>query len=133
MRPRNRTLHSQLTNEFTALVVRGIYKLEWGLSTTSVQCNQYWDCHERDLMANPRQYSPHPATGGFVPKRDVYLCLGHDEEIGGSAGALEIARALASQGVSFEFMLDEGLMIVDGTRRDPNRRVLMVVVPNIPC
>jgi len=66
--------------------------------------------------------------GGFVPKRDVYLCLGHDEEIGGSAGALEIARALASQGVSFEFMLDEGLMIVDGVVPAHPRPVAMVCV-----
>jgi carboxypeptidase PM20D1 len=48
-----------------------------------------------------------------VLERDVYLCFGHDEEVGGREGAARVAAELAAWGVKFEFMLDEGLMIVD--------------------
>ncbi|MEX2322672.1 MAG: M20/M25/M40 family metallo-hydrolase [Acidimicrobiia bacterium] len=47
-------------------------------------------------------------TGGFQPSCTVYLAFGHDEEIGGSAGAAAIAQTLADRGVALSFVLDEG-------------------------
>jgi carboxypeptidase PM20D1 len=44
---------------------------------------------------------------GFRPGPDVYLGFGHDEEAGG-AGAGEIAEILATRGVRFWLVLDEG-------------------------
>lgn len=51
---------------------------------------------------------------GFQPARTVYLAYGHDEEVGGAAGAGEIARLLKARGVQLEMVLDEGGVIGDG-------------------
>lgn len=50
---------------------------------------------------------------GFRPKRSVYLVSGMDEEIGGEEGAKKIAKHLKSKGVQAQFVLDEGLYILD--------------------
>ncbi|MCO5249570.1 MAG: M20/M25/M40 family metallo-hydrolase [Chitinophagales bacterium] len=46
--------------------------------------------------------------GNFRPKRDLYFVFGHDEEIGGESGALEMAKLLHSRKITAEFVLDEG-------------------------
>ena len=51
---------------------------------------------------------------GFVPGRDVYLALGHDEELGGAEGAKQLARYFAQRGIRFSLVLDEGGFISDG-------------------
>ena len=51
---------------------------------------------------------------GFAPNRDIYISLGHDEEIGGPRGAVEIAQYLKSKSVDPHFVLDEGMAITDG-------------------
>ncbi len=45
---------------------------------------------------------------GFQPRRDIYLALGHDEEVGGRYGNRLIADWMRSQGIRLEFVLDEG-------------------------
>jgi carboxypeptidase PM20D1 len=51
---------------------------------------------------------------GFQPRRTVYLAYGHDEEVGGAAGAREIATLLKSRGVELAMVLDEGGVIGKG-------------------
>lgn len=51
---------------------------------------------------------------GFTPTRDIYLALGHDEELGGFEGARQIARYFSQQGIRFSLVLDEGGFISDG-------------------
>jgi carboxypeptidase PM20D1 len=51
---------------------------------------------------------------GFTPSRDVYLAFGHDEEIGGTAGAASIASRLRSRNIRLEVALDEGGPITQG-------------------
>jgi carboxypeptidase PM20D1 len=51
---------------------------------------------------------------GFRPARTVYLAYGHDEEVGGTEGAREIAALLKDRGVSLDMVLDEGGVIGDG-------------------
>ncbi len=51
---------------------------------------------------------------GFQPSRTIYLAFGHDEEIGGSEGAAQIARYLAEKNTRLACVLDEGLFILDG-------------------
>lgn len=46
------------------------------------------------------------------PKRTIYLAYGHDEEISGYNGAKSIATYLAN--TTFEYVLDEGSMIIGG-------------------
>lgn len=54
------------------------------------------------------------AASGFVPRQTIYLAFGHDEEVGGTRGALEIARLLEARKVKLDFVIDEGLLITDG-------------------
>ena len=51
---------------------------------------------------------------GATLSRTVYLALGHDEEVGGRAGAAAIATLLGSRGVRPAFVLDEGGAIATG-------------------
>jgi carboxypeptidase PM20D1 len=51
---------------------------------------------------------------GFRPKRTVYLVFGHDEEVGGDAGAAAVAELLKGRNVRPFFVLDEGGAIANG-------------------
>lgn len=66
------------------------------------------------------------ATEGFAPSRDIYLLFGHDEELGGFAGAGEIATLLKSRGVHFEWTLDEGSGLVQGIIPGVERAIALI-------
>ncbi|XP_042263925.1 N-fatty-acyl-amino acid synthase/hydrolase PM20D1.2-like [Thunnus thynnus] len=51
---------------------------------------------------------------GYAPRRGFYIGLGHDEEVSGYKGAVNIARLLKQRGVQLSFVLDEGLAVLDG-------------------
>ncbi|RZL97529.1 MAG: M20 family peptidase [Variovorax sp.] len=51
---------------------------------------------------------------GFRPRRTVHLIFGDDEEVGGLQGAKAVARLLAARGVRLDWVLDEGLLVLDG-------------------
>lgn len=51
---------------------------------------------------------------GWQPPRTVYLAYGADEEVGGHRGAAQIAALLKSRGVQLDFVIDEGLLVLDG-------------------
>jgi carboxypeptidase PM20D1 len=51
---------------------------------------------------------------GFQPRRTVIVAFGHDEEIGGEAGAGRIAALLKSRGIRLRYVLDEGLAATQG-------------------
>ena len=50
----------------------------------------------------------------FQPERTIYLAFGHDEEVGGSNGAAQIAAHLKAKGVQALMTLDEGGFIAEG-------------------
>jgi len=54
------------------------------------------------------------AAEGFRPRRTLYLAFGHDEELGGDAGAAAIAALLRTRHVALETVLDEGGAILQG-------------------
>ncbi len=54
------------------------------------------------------------ATAGHQPQATLVLAFGCDEEVGGEVGAKQIATLFAQRKQSFEFALDEGLVIVQG-------------------
>ncbi|KAL6119289.1 pm20d1 [Pungitius sinensis] len=51
---------------------------------------------------------------GYAPRRGFYIGLGHDEEVNGKKGAMNIVRVLKQRGVRLMFVLDEGLAVLDG-------------------
>lgn len=51
---------------------------------------------------------------GFQPARTIHLAFGHDEEVGGAHGAVEIARRFRERGVRFAWVLDEGGVVATG-------------------
>ena len=68
---------------------------------------------------------------GFTPARDIYLCFGQNEEVGGEppmVGADLIAATLKERGIRFELVLDEGGAIVDGKSLGISQRFATVGV-----
>ena len=53
-------------------------------------------------------------AAGFSPRRTFLLAFGHDEEVGGTNGAAQIAALLRSRAVCPHYVLDEGLAITEG-------------------
>ena len=62
-------------------------------------------------------------------QRTVYFSFGHDEEVGGKQGAAQIAKYFAEQDISFEFVLDEGGVILDkGMMPNVDKQVAIIGV-----
>jgi carboxypeptidase PM20D1 len=57
------------------------------------------------------------AREGFRPRRTVWIAFGHDEEVGGEAGAGAITARLAATGRRAWLSLDEGFAIVEPSER----------------
>jgi carboxypeptidase PM20D1 len=55
----------------------------------------------------------HLLAAGFEPARTIHFAFGQDEELDGH-GADAIAARLKEQGAKIDFVLDEGMMIVEG-------------------
>ncbi len=49
----------------------------------------------------------------YFPERDIYFAFGHDEEISGLRGAKEIAKLFKSKNLEFEYVLDEGTLVLN--------------------
>src|SRR5205814_3117464 len=67
-------------------------------------------------------------AAGFQPKRTIYLAFGADEEVGGVRGAAQIAKLLASRGVKLDFVIDEGLLITEGTLPGVDKPIALIGV-----
>ena len=65
---------------------------------------------------------------GFTPPCDVYLACGFDEEVGGAQGARQIAAHLKAQGLTFDFVLDEGGAVADGAMMGIQKPVAVIGV-----
>lgn len=50
----------------------------------------------------------------YIPDRDIYLCFGHDEEVGGLLGAKSAAALFKEKGIHFSFLIDEGGAVTEG-------------------
>ena len=66
------------------------------------------------------------AAAGFRPSRDVYVLLGHDEELSGLEGAQRIAALLKSRGVRLAWTLDEGSAVIGGVVPGARRPVALI-------
>lgn len=63
---------------------------------------------------------------GYQPTRTIYLCFGHDEELGGLKGAVPIVEQLKSAGVEAAFVLDEGFAITQGLAPGVDQDLAMI-------
>ena len=68
------------------------------------------------------------ARSGLRPRRTVYFAFGHDEEVGGQRGAKAIVQLLKSRGVKLEFVLDEGLLILEGALKGIDKPMALIGV-----
>ena len=68
------------------------------------------------------------AKEGFRPRRTIYFAFGHDEEVGGIRGAKAIVALLASRGVKLDFVLDEGLLIIEGIMKGLDKPAALIGV-----
>ncbi len=56
----------------------------------------------------------HLLSEGFNPSRSIHLCFGHDEEVGGYAGAGAAVELFKERGMRFAYVLDEGGAVSEG-------------------
>ena len=69
----------------------------------------------------------HLKTKG-APKRTIYCCFGHDEEITGKDGAKNIAKYLYDNGIRMEYVVDEGGSLIDGSLLGLNKMIAAIGV-----
>ena len=65
---------------------------------------------------------------GFKPQRTVYLAFGADEEVGGARGAARIAALLKERKIRLDFVIDEGLLVLDGVLPGVSKPVALIGV-----
>ncbi len=63
---------------------------------------------------------------GFEPDRDIYIALGHDEERMGVLGAKRIAQRLKEKGIRFDFVIDEGGVVMNGKMLGVNAMIATI-------
>jgi carboxypeptidase PM20D1 len=95
----------------------------WGRGAIDVKCG----------VLSQLEAVEHLLGQEYVPKQDVYLAFGHDEEVGGDDGNLQIALKMRERGVRFRFVLDEGGVIVDGAMPGLNAPLALVAVAEKGC
>jgi carboxypeptidase PM20D1 len=76
----------------------------WGRGTLDNKGNLFAQMEAIELLI----------ASGFKPRQTVYLVMGDDEEVSGLRGAQPIAQLLKSRGVKLDWVLDEGLLVLDG-------------------
>lgn len=62
------------------------------------------------------------------PERSVFFAFGHDEEVGGKDGAAKVAQYFEQKGVTFEYVLDEGGVVLEGMIDGIDRPVAIIGV-----
>jgi carboxypeptidase PM20D1 len=51
---------------------------------------------------------------GYQPERTIYLAFGHDEEVSGREGAINIVKLFEKRKIEFEYIMDEGGTVSEG-------------------
>lgn len=62
----------------------------------------------------------------YSPNRTIYLAFGHDEEIGGVNGAQKIAAWFKNKNIQFEYILDEGQLVLEKAMNGIEKRVALI-------
>lgn len=64
----------------------------------------------------------------YQPERDIYLCFGHDEELGGEKGAKEIVKWFEQKNIHPALVMDEGGIITKDNFKELNRPIALLGV-----
>jgi carboxypeptidase PM20D1 len=64
----------------------------------------------------------------YQPARDIYLCFGHDEELGGEKGAQSISKWLKEKNIHAALAMDEGGIITKENFPDLHRPIALIGV-----
>ncbi len=65
---------------------------------------------------------------GYTPRKTVVMAFGHDEEVSGEGGAALLADLMRERGLYFDWMVDEGGLIVTNSPALPERPLAMINV-----
>jgi len=65
---------------------------------------------------------------GYRPAREIVFAFGHDEEISGMQGAGAIAERLTALGLKFDWMVDEGGLVLSDSPVLPGKSLAMINV-----
>ncbi|KAA1189015.1 M20/M25/M40 family metallo-hydrolase [Pseudohalioglobus sediminis] len=65
---------------------------------------------------------------GYQPRKTIVLAFGHDEEVSGLHGAAALAARLREQGRYFDWMVDEGGLVVSDNPVLPEKPLAMINV-----
>jgi len=63
---------------------------------------------------------------GYTPRRGLVFAFGHDEEISGPRGAAILAQRMVEKGLSFQWMVDEGGLLITDNPMLPDRPLAMI-------
>lgn len=88
----------------------------WGRGSLDTKCT----------MAGILEAAERLLAQGFKPKRSLYFAFGGDEETFGVEGAQKIAAYFESEGIEFEFLIDEGTIIADGMLDDVEAPIALI-------
>ena len=83
---------------FAGVVKDGVL---WGRGTLDIKCQLMFQMETAEFLLSQ----------GWQPDQDIYFAFGGDEEVAGKEGAAQMAALFRSQGIEFEFVLDEGGII----------------------
>ncbi len=64
----------------------------------------------------------------FRPRKTIVVAIGHDEEVGGARGAAQLAARMRQLGLHFDWMVDEGGMVIADHPLLPERPLALVNV-----
>jgi len=62
------------------------------------------------------------------PQRSIYLAFGHDEEVGGFDGAANVAKYFKEQGITFDYVMDEGGAVIEDMMEGLDRPLAVIGV-----
>ena len=65
---------------------------------------------------------------GVQPQRSIYLSFGHDEEVGGKDGAAKVAEYFKNEGITFDYVMDEGGVVIEGMMEGLDRPLAVIGV-----
>jgi carboxypeptidase PM20D1 len=63
---------------------------------------------------------------GYQPERTIYFAFGHDEETRGQYGAQAMAHHFKKNNIHFEYVLDEGMLLIEDALNGLNKPVAII-------